>query len=106
MNAVHLAARNSSRTVMTSLLQQFSSLVDSKDAALWTPLGFLCNKRFDLEAVEVARVLLDFGASVDELCGPGMFFTPFFFPFHLLQIMTHLFFLLAMRIVLSLFLYL
>jgi hypothetical protein len=32
------------RTVMTSLLQQFSSLVDSKDAALWTPLGFLCKQ--------------------------------------------------------------
>jgi ankyrin repeat protein len=69
-NAVHYAATFSSAEVMKLLLEKHASLVLTKsNDGNWTPLGLLCENRFDDEAVPVASLLLDHGANIEQVCG-------------------------------------
>jgi hypothetical protein len=62
--AIHFAALRSSSAVVTLLLQA-KSLVDPRSKHNNTPLH-LCCQRSDEEAVKIARVLLDWGAEIEQ----------------------------------------
>ncbi len=66
MNAVHVASRLASAEVMKLLLSKEPRLSRSKDHGNWTPLGVVCRKRFDDDAVCIAELLLDAGADIEQ----------------------------------------
>jgi hypothetical protein len=68
-NAVHYAAWCSSAEVLKLLLEKHATLVNMVSLHKWTPLGLVCDNRFDDEAVRVASVLLDLGANIEQVCG-------------------------------------
>ncbi len=67
-NAVHLAADFASADVMKLLLAKDRHLAALSDRSGWTPLGSVCfdSERVAEEAVEIARLLLDAGADIEQ----------------------------------------
>ena len=68
-NAVHLAAEFASPDVMKLLLAKDRHLALLPDRYGWTPLGNVCynaEERVAEEAVEIARLLLDAGADIEQ----------------------------------------
>ncbi len=67
-NAVHLAADFASANVMKLLLAKDRHLAAFADRDGWTPLGSVClyGKRVAEEAVEIAKLLLDAGADIEQ----------------------------------------
>ena len=65
-NVVHAAAWHDSSEVMKLLLSKEPHLSRSKDHENRTPLAFVCHYRFEDVAVQIAELLLDAGADIEQ----------------------------------------
>ena len=67
-NTLHVAASVCSSEVMKLLLSKEPHLSQVKTIKGETPLGYVCQYRFDDDAVRIAELLVDTGADIEQAC--------------------------------------